>query len=164
MSRHPDTKRFRALWKAYPAGVLPMRGVSTIGGWTATDRPDGRMGVTFVSSLCDTQLILSDEGEPSVGAIEAGASRTMADGHLLPWLDPIAEPATWTCALIDLATASFGLGIVQARKQHAIRWRRWCGEWVVSLGSGDPRRLFPIERADPVDALLEARAILNSET
>jgi len=92
------------LWRAWPDGYLPMRGVSTVGGWVCMGAKPAHALATFrtrngpleVLAPSTRTALSGDTDSVSLGIIRAGA--------LLPLVDP-ADIATWACLVHDLGVA-----------------------------------------------------------
>jgi len=105
------------LRKAYPNGLLAMRGVRTVRGWTCLFvAPNSCGGDNQVVGFCHTgeecRLTCWPDGRVLPCSSERhGQSvhlsfleKMLHEGDLLPDVDP-EDVATWACCLADLATA-----------------------------------------------------------
>ncbi len=88
------------LWKAWPLGYLPKRGVLTVGGWTCLEAPvDSQEGTSgWVRAAPDP------DGLTELGLLDGMPDARVNRGALLPCVDPL-DTATWACLLQDLAEA-----------------------------------------------------------
>lgn len=159
------------LWKAYPAGLLPVRGVRSVAGFTCTGVNSGVSfwSVTHGSSVCVTAPKPGEMAERRHKWRPAmGTWRTAFDlGEFLPNVD-VSDVATWACLKRDLADA-----IDPAAKPADVSWRYmnvgtagewlWCISWP-ERGSarGDLLRSFEIDVKDPALALVLARMHLHT--
>ena len=84
------------LWNAYPDGYLAMKGVSTVEGYVVRES-QSTPGAFF---WCRDAIFDLTPEHPRHAWVEARDW-----GDLLPDLDPEGDPATWACALRDLALA-----------------------------------------------------------
>lgn len=124
MTRIPMTSiPLDLLWRAWPDGYLPMRGVTTVGGWICTDPgPCSPLGTSLAvhwdiearftrpdwapmlypadpGDVAGVRNLVCDDGEHG-----RGMETERANGRLLPRVDP-TDIATWACLVHDLGEA-----------------------------------------------------------
>jgi hypothetical protein len=107
------------LWKAWPDGFLDARGVRTVGGWERNAlgwmAPEDRVHQHVAQVYTTGDL---------VEALKAG--------DLFPHMDP-TDPATWACALRDLADACAGTDTRTGMGKHGCVSFAWVqdltGSW-----------------------------------
>lgn len=137
------------LWAAYPDGYLAMRGVDTVGGWQCVQ--DNRVVPSRWVRAPGIAYHVQHESDPEVRCARDA-------GDLLPNLDPIGDPATWACALRDLAEAMWpGENHVNASL------RRYKGQWLFGIVGTSRNVIIRVDTDDPAEALALARASLYEE-
>ena len=172
------------LWKAYPDGYLAMKGVSTVGGWVCIRTPTDCLYANpknwthwapkpvFAAGQWEASSTRRLEGDKGMESVRAG-------GDLLPNLDPENDPATWACALRDLALAVGGMGLGLDPTRYDATWNvddprhRWPSQksgWVLSCQHREASAFhrkrhfsFAFTVVDPATALAMARAQLREE-
>lgn len=143
------------LWKAWPKGFVPGRGVFTQGGWMCSSE----------SPLIHTSPSGVPYGYPFVGM----AMAAYTGGDLLPVVDP-KETATWACLLADLGAAA-PLGRRYDAPLDNLTWEKEidysCDDapdaWVLRASGGRCHYFWGIETDDPALALVQARIQLREE-
>ena len=141
------------LWKAWPLGYVPMRGVQTISGWTCY-----RVGEDGTAFWAHPRL--PEE------RITHGEKRY----DLLPDVDP-KDPAAWACLLADFARIA-GL-------EEASTWHWGYEEWVdihtkeidekgwhlhsMPWASSSSGARFDLDTQDPAEALVQALIMLQEK-
>lgn len=176
------------LRRAYPAGFLAARGVTTVGGWTCVRVRNEDETVVGLVGLAAWMLYAEGYGflGPCFTAIHRGdyigvAGASVEDGmvqdrihaaflagDLLPLPDP-ADPATWACLLADLGGHGDDPGIGYAWSSNSPSYvqssvRSTKKQWYLRCFTQRRERLFcfAIEESDPAVALIQARAHLRA--
>lgn len=158
------TVSLELLWEAWPDGHLAMRGVSTVGSYVV--RESQSMPGRF--SWCRDGIYAVRPEDPRHGGWTRRPDGTRVPssrraqrwveardrGDLLPNLDPENDPATWACALRDLADAAgvehgiYGTGFLWSHNAEA-------GAWTLDY-NGESGVSFFIDSDDPATALATA--------
>jgi len=161
------------LWRAYPAGLLPLQGVTSLGGWTCLGTSDrsswwGRPGEQSVRVQPPEPGELAERRRRWRPTMEIW--RTAFDlGDFLPSPNQ-HDAATWACQLRDL-----GLVLDPQAKPLDISWQYtniglggkwfWCISWPAQDSArGRLLHSFDVDARDPVKALVLARIHLNGDT
>lgn len=141
------------LWKAWPSGMVPIRGVATVGGLVYVPDHVGERWYSVETPYMATHA-----------AIDAGL--------LLPNVDP-SDTATWACLLRDLAEAADSTGYIASGTLAYLGalWRRrsdpgtaWWWELTVQLWGTTgftQAHPFTLDTEDPATALVLARIELR---
>jgi len=111
-----DPKLRELLWRAYPEGFLPMRGVLSVGGWTVVE-PNEEEEPCFLAPWKD-EGPYCEMREWSLSTDVKWSHLThevLPAGDLLPNVQP-DDSATWACCLQDLAP------LVNMDKHTALSW------------------------------------------
>jgi hypothetical protein len=148
------------LRKAWPDGHLPIRGLSTVGGYLCFGEVER---TTHYRDSFGQWVDVS----PSIDGKLVGIGKTSCDdplqaGHLFPNVN-LADVATWACLLQDLALAC------GAENPRNIEWKKmnmgskgemvWCLLWDhPEYIRGQKARQFYIDTDDPEIALVVTRA------
>lgn len=91
------------LWKAWPRGFVPMKGISTIGGFICTD-VDADGFSSWVSTLDHTGVGWRADANLQEWSLRQDDGTYVPDWRFLPVVDPM-ETSTWACLLHELAAA-----------------------------------------------------------
>lgn len=160
------------LWRAWPLGYLPMRGVHTLGGWTCIRvdlHPKGYAVVVFVDAGNEHRLLLHRDGSTDHALEGSGNSPQPVEvmkserrrGNYLPRADP-TDHATWACCKADLAAACDVMGTEVswhlAMRDGAPVW------WLVGhVGNrtNHGQQFSDLDTDDPAEALVRARLLLR---
>lgn len=142
-------KKFLRL--AYPEGYLPMKGVSTVDGW-------------HISNTWTRVLVGDTPGcrwiPPSKG--DGMLLLAMERGGLLPVLDPEEDPATWACALRDLANSGEKELMFSHLEPGGLMWFKGPHDnWNLVDKKNIRHIYFSIDADEPKLALVMAKAICN---
>ena len=171
------------LWKAYPAGYVGTKGVSTVSHWLCR-WATGNIAEFILDTGTGKGIRKIMVGPHEDGTVGPWKERwddhgEHAAGHLLPRVDP-SQTATWACLLLDLVSACWTDEIPRPTERWWIRsWRpallplvdepqagveeHWSEGWVLEVSwgyMGVVNRFFSfydLNTDDPALALVLAR-------
>lgn len=146
------------LWKAWPLGYVPIRGVATVDGYVC---------------VAAAGLLRRFRREEDGAWVEGTTLDQNDAGFLLPNVDP-SDTATWACLLRDLAEAADGTGYIAGGTLAYLGalWRRrsdpgvaWWWELIVHTSESGvvftQTHPFTLDTEDPAIALVLARIELR---